>query len=112
MQWEICMSSNEEIIHALEEQVGCYQRLAKLSELQHEHVQHSQTDELLAVLGRRQEVLNQVAQIEHSIATIKRRWTDFTSEWSDTLRAKADGLLSETRRLLAEITSADRNDAM
>lgn len=106
------MTTTDDVINALQEQVGCYQRLAKLSELQHEHVQHSQTDELLEVLGRRQQVLNQVSQIEHTIAPIKRRWTDFTSSWSGELRAKADGLLSETRRLLAEITDADRNDAM
>lgn len=105
-------TTSDDIIAALEEQVGCYQRLAKLSELQHEHVQHSQTDELLDVLGRRQDVLNQVSRLEQSIGPVKRRWSDYTGSLSEELRVKADHLLNETRRLLAEITTADRNDAM
>src|SRR6185503_12781030 len=48
------------VIAALQEQVTCYQRLAKLAELQHEHVQQSSTEALLDVLARRQEVLDHV----------------------------------------------------
>ena len=35
------------VVQALEDQVGCYRRLAKLAELQHVHVQQEQTDALL-----------------------------------------------------------------
>src|ERR1700712_5213952 len=100
------------VIAALEDQVGCYQRLAKLAEIQHEHVQNSQTDQLLNVLSRRQEVLDQVADLEQMIGPAKRRWTDFVTELPTEMRSSAEGLLAETRRLLEQITTADRNDAI
>ena len=95
------------------EQVGCYQRLAKLAELQHEHVQQSQTEALLDVLEQRQEVLDQIARLGADRSRRPRRGGRITSA---TLRAtsaaQAETLLAETRRLLEEITTADRNDAL
>ena len=49
-------------LQALEDQVGCYQRLAKLAELQHVHVQQEQTEALLDVLQSRQAVLDRHAR--------------------------------------------------
>ena len=100
------------IILALEEQVGCYKRLAKLAELQHEHVQQNQTESLLEVLGQRQEVLDQVARFETVIAPAKRRWSDYLAGLNAANRARAEGLLADTRRLLEQITTADRNDSI
>ncbi len=68
---------NDPVIIALQEQVACYRRLAKLAEIQHEHVQNSQTDKLLEVLGKRQEVLEQVGRLEEIIGPAKRRWNDY-----------------------------------
>jgi len=100
------------VIQALRDQVACYQRLAKLAELQHEHVQQSQTEALLEILGRRQEVLDQVHRLEQIIVTAKRRWGDYVVGLRSDERALAEKLLAETRRLLEEITAADRNDAL
>ena len=100
------------VISALEEQVGCYQRLAKLAEIQHEHVQHSRTEALLEVLGKRQEVLTDVSRLEHVIGPAKRAWSEFVARLAAGDRGRAEGLLAETRRLLEEITTADRNDAL
>ena len=100
------------VISALEEQVGCYQRLAKLTEIQHEHVQHSRTEALLEVLGKRQEVLTDVSRLERVIGPAKRAWAEFVARLAAGDRGKAEGLLAETRRLLEEITTADRNDAL
>lgn len=100
------------VIVALEEQVGCYRRLAKLAELQHEHVQQSRTEELLNVLQRRQEVLEQVARLEEMIRPAKQRWGEYLRELDAERRGSAESMLAETRRLLEEITTADRDDAM
>lgn len=99
-------------ILALVEQVACYKRLAKLAELQHEHVQQSQTESLLDVLGKRQEVLDQVSKLEAVISPAKRRWSEYVGGLDAASRARAEGLLAETRALLEQITSADRNDAL
>ena len=100
------------VIAALEEQVSCYQRLAKLAEQQHEHVQQSSTEALLDVLARRQEVLDQVARLEQTIVPAKRRWAEYLGGLAGDGRTRAERLMSETRRLLEEITAADRNDAL
>jgi hypothetical protein len=104
--------SDDLIILALQEQLTCYKRLAKLAELQHEHVQNSSTEQLLQVLGQRQQVLDDVSRLEQTIAPAKRGWAEYLGKLDAPNRTSAEGLLAETRRLLEQITSADRNDAL
>lgn len=104
--------SNDPIILALQEQVDCYRRLAKLAEVQHEHVTHSHTEGLLEVLARRQEVLAQLSRLEAIVAPAKRQWGNFVGEMTEDRRAKAEALLIETRRLLQQITESDQRDAL
>jgi hypothetical protein len=100
------------VISALREQVDCYRRLAKLANLQHVHVQQSQTEELLGVLATRQEVLDELRRYETTVAPQRKRWAQFLCELPGNARDAAEHLLAETRRLLEEITTADRNDAL
>ena len=102
----------DEIIDALEQQVSCYQRLAKLAELQHVHVQQEQTEALLDVLQRRQGVLNEISVLEKTIAPARERWSEHAGQWRPPLRERAESLLAQARKLLEEITTADRNDAL
>ena len=74
---------NQNVITALEEQVGCYRRLARLAQVQHEHVQQSQIEMLLQVLQSRQQVLDQLTELENVIAPAKRRWSEFVDEIGD-----------------------------
>ena len=103
---------NDPILTALDEQVACYRKLAKLADTQHEYVRQSQTEKLLEVLARRQEVLDQIAALEKTVAPAKREWPQYREKLAPSLRDKAEALLAETRRLLEQITTADRNDAM
>src|SRR5438874_9994973 len=66
-----CMTSNS-VITALEDQLACYRRLAKLAEAQHEHVQQSRMEPLLEVLRGRQTVLDQLTQLERVIGPAKK----------------------------------------
>jgi hypothetical protein len=100
------------VILALSDQVACYRRLAKLAEAQHEHVQNSQTEQLLEVLRMRQTVLDQIAGHELLIAPTKQRWSQYLAALEPGARSRAEGLLAETRTLLEQITTADRNDTM
>ena len=99
-------------ILALQEQVGCYQRLAKLAEVQHEHVQQGQIEGLLEVLQKRQVVLDQLAKLEQAIAPAKGQWSAYVAKLPTADRGLAESLLAETRRLLEQITAADRDDVM
>ncbi len=100
------------VLEALEDQLGCYQRLAKLAELQHVHVQQDQTEALLNVLQRRQLVLDDIARLERVIGPAKRDWENYAGSIDVDVRVRAESLLSETRRLLEQITAADQNDAL
>ena len=102
----------DSVIQALTEQVACYRRLAKLAELQHEHVQNGQTEGLLEVLEGRQVLLDQLAVHEKTIAPAKRRWSDYLAGIKPDERARAEALLAETRALLEQITHADRDDVL
>ncbi len=104
--------NNDPIILALQQQVVCYQKLAKLAELQHQHVQKGETDELLNVLQRRQEVLDQISAFEKVIVPAKRAWAEYLATLTDEQRLTAETLMGETRRLLEQITAADRNDTI
>ena len=104
--------SDQPIIGALEQQVECYRRLSKLAQLQRVHVQQNQTDALLEVLTSRQCELTQIARLEHQLAPAKKAWSQFVAALGTERRARAEGLLSETRRLLEEITTADKDDVL
>jgi hypothetical protein len=105
-------TTTDAILTALQEQVECYRRLAKLAEIQHDHVQQGRTEQLLEVLAWRQQVLEQVAACERTIAPAKRQWGDYIAGLESGTCAEAEMLLAETRRLLEQITTADRNDAL
>jgi hypothetical protein len=106
------MSKADPIIAALSEQVTCYQRLAKLAEIQHGHVEHGNTESLLKVLQQRQAVLQQLSTLEQIIAPAKRQWTEYLAKRDAAGRHKAEELLADSRSLLERITAADRDDVM
>ena len=102
----------DEVIKALAGQVECYRRLARLAGAQHEHVQQSRVEELLEVLGKRQELLEKIAGFEKVIAPARKQWQFCTAQMTDAERVAADGMMCETRQLLEQITLADRDDAL
>jgi hypothetical protein len=104
--------ATDEVLPALKRQLDCYQRLSKLANIQHEHVQNSRTEELLAVLSQRQQLLEEMAQLEKIIAPAKRNWTQYAEALPADQRLEAETLVSETRQLLEEIAAADRDDTI
>ena len=104
--------TTDPIIDALHGQVDCYRRLSKLAELQHDHVQQGRTEQLLEVLGHRQQVLDQLAALERVVAPAKRQWSQFVATLAAEAGAEAEKLLAETRRMLEAITAADSNDVL
>ena len=102
--------NQDPVIAALEQQVDCYRKLARLAELQHVYVQQSQTEQLLQLLSSRQVVLDQIADLEQTISPAKKRWAEFLLQTADPTLAQM--LMAETRKLLEQITTSDRNDAM
>ncbi|MGA2443618.1 MAG: hypothetical protein ABSH08_21910 [Tepidisphaeraceae bacterium] len=104
--------ANDEVLAAMRRQLDCYQRLGKLTKTQHEYVQNSRNEDLLALLGQRQRLLEEMAQLEQIITPAKRNWKQFTAGLPDDQRTEAESLVGETRRLLEEIAAADRDDTL
>jgi hypothetical protein len=98
---------DEVIIEVLEEQVECYRRLAKLAQRQHEHVQQSDTEGLIAVLEQRQAELARIMELEELLGPAKRQWKQ-----EGKVGGRAEELVAQTRSLLEQITAADRDDAI
>jgi flagellar biosynthesis/type III secretory pathway chaperone len=104
--------TEQQMLALLEQQLGCYRNLAKLAMVQHSHVQDSRTEDLLKVLGQRQELLDQLADLEQLIGPIRKQWNDFMSGLTDDNRAEAERMVGQSRKFLEEITTSDRNDAL
>ena len=100
------------VIHALSEQLVCYRRLAKLAQIQHEHVRQRRIEPLLDLLKKRQEVLDLLAGFEIVVGPARRQWADYLATLTEGDRHRAETMLAETRSLLQEITLADKDDAM
>jgi hypothetical protein len=106
------MTAELEILDALDQQLACYRRLAKLAEIQHEHVQRNHTEGLLEVLGMRQEVLEELSRHEATAAAAKKDWQGFIAGLDDASRGRAETSMAQTRALLEQIVAADRQDTM
>jgi uncharacterized protein with von Willebrand factor type A (vWA) domain len=106
------MAHTEHIVAALKEQVDCYRKLAKLAQLQHQHVQQQQTESLLDVLRSRQQMLDEIARLESIVGPSKREWVSFVQSMAPTDRASAESSVAESRQLLEQITNSDRNDVL
>jgi hypothetical protein len=104
--------SEDSIITALQQQLSCYRRLARLAELQHEHVQQQRVEELIEVLSQRQTVLDHAMELEKVIAPARRQWAVYVERLNEPARHEAESLFSESRELLERITAADQADAM
>ena len=106
------MPQQDPILAALDAQVACYRRLAKLAEQQHELVQQGMTEELLQLLTMRQTELDQLAAYERTISPAKKAWQPYLAKLVAVDKARAEALMTETRLLLERITSADKNDVL
>lgn len=103
---------DDEVLPALRRQLDCYERLAKLANVQHEHVQNSRTEELLGVLSQKQRFLEELAELENITGPIKKDWKNYTEGLPSDQRAEAETLMADIRRLLEEIAASDRDDSL
>lgn len=106
------MPAQDPILAALDAQVACYRRLAKLAEQQHELVQQGMTEDLLQLLTLRQTELDQLAAYERTISPAKKSWQPYLAGLAAVDKARAEALMTETRLLLERITTADKNDVL
>jgi hypothetical protein len=96
----------------LSAQLDCYRKLAKLSELQSGYVRQNLTDQLLDVLQQRSGLLAEIARLEQSVGPLRREWSEVSVGLDDDTRSRLQAMLSETKTLLHQITTADQDDVL
>lgn len=106
------MPPADPILAALDAQIACYRRLAKLAERQRELIQLGQTEQLLQLLALRQAELDQLSAHERTLAPAKKQWAMYVQGLPAAARERAKLLMAETRTLLEQITAADKNDVL
>jgi hypothetical protein len=106
------MPQADPVLVALDAQIACYRRLAKLAERQRELIQLGQTEQLLQLLGMRQSELDQLSAHERSLAPAKKQWKVYLATLAEPARQRAEAMMTETRTLLEQITAADKNDVL
>lgn len=86
----------------------CYTSLLDLSRRQRELIDAGDIDLVLRVLGQKQLVLAEVADIERELEPWRRRWPRVRAELDDLSRQKLDAALHSVEELLAELIRSER----
>ncbi len=106
------MADSNDNLAALSQQLACYRKLARLSDLQRSYVQQNQTDELLVVLQARAQVLGDIQRLEAIVGPLKKNWAEQSAGMSASVRDRASAMLVEAKSLLQQITQADQDDVL
>ncbi len=89
----------------------CCRRLLDLSRSQDRLIEENDYDELLAVLGKKQQVLDQIAKFEEHRPRIKSMWKSLRGQLDDTLRGRCESLLDETAADLEELVRQEHRSS-
>ncbi|MBL8963621.1 MAG: flagellar export chaperone FlgN [Phycisphaeraceae bacterium] len=94
----------------LEAQRVLYVELDALSRRQADLIESEATDELLGVLGKRQEVLDRIQAVNDAIAPVRANWRGFLETIAQDQRARLGSKVDAITSLIEAITSRDNAD--
>lgn len=97
-------------ITLLEEQRGVFERLEELARSQGELIEQDRTEELLALMGERQELIERAGAIAGELQPMRAGWDAIAGDASDAERAAVAGLARAVDALIGRIVEADRRD--
>lgn len=98
------------LARVLDRQREVYERLELLSLSQAQLIHEDQTDELLAVLGQRQSLIEQLTALNDELAPFTERWSELASRLSEQHREDLRQRFDEVGRLVESITRRDESD--
>jgi hypothetical protein len=87
---------------------ACYTSLLDLSRQQRSLIEEGQMDRLLGVLGHKQQILGQVADIEMRLRPYKENWDSVRHRLSSDDRGMVDAALSTVEELLGELIGLEK----
>ena len=95
----------------LERQRAEYRALRDMSRQQHDYVARRDGEALLTLLGRRQQGIERLTEIDAALSQYRRDWGQVYASLEPADRERADTLLGEINETLAAIMASDREDA-
>lgn len=104
--------ATDSILAALQQQLDCYRKLARLAEAQRDHVQQGSVEALLQLLQNRQAVLDELSRLQQVLAPVRKEWSRVMAAIAPERRAQAEQLVIQSRQLLEQITRSDQDDVM
>ncbi len=102
----------KKLIELLDEQRGIYRQLCDLSQQQSEMIEAGQAEPLLALLGRRQGLIDELAQLNGSLEPYKNQWPRLWHELEDEARGQIEQLIGDVQVLLDRIVEQDERDRL
>ncbi|MFG0328223.1 MAG: hypothetical protein ACF8SC_13270 [Phycisphaerales bacterium JB037] len=97
-------------ITLLEEQREVFERLEELARSQGELIDQDRTEELLTLMGERQELIERAGAISGELQPMRARWDTIAEDASDADREAVARLAEAVDALIARIVEADRRD--
>jgi len=94
----------------LQQQRETYLRLRELADTQRQAIETDQPEDLLRILGRRQQLITELTEINTALEPFRSRWSDLRRQLPAAERMKVGELIEEVQRLLEGILELDRGD--
>lgn len=98
------------LARVLDRQREIYERLELLSLSQAALINEDQTDDLLAVLGQRQSLIEQLTALNDEMAPFAERWSELAPRLSEHHRSALRQRFDDVGRLVESITRRDEGD--
>lgn len=98
------------LARVLDRQREIYERLELLSLSQARLISDDQTDDLLAVLGQRQSLIEQLTVLNDELTPFAERWSELAPRLSEELREGLRQRFDDVSRLVESITRRDEGD--
>lgn len=99
------------LVTLLTRQRDLYRQLQDQARRQNALIVGNDPEQLLALLGDRQQVLDQLAEVGDEIRPYQQAWPTMRGQLTPSLARQVDELLSEINTLLTEILAQDEKDA-
>ncbi|MHC4976285.1 MAG: flagellar export chaperone FlgN [Planctomycetota bacterium] len=96
----------------LMEQATCYAELDSLSRQQSERIHNDDTDALLSVLARRQEIIDRLTSLATDFAPFRERWSSLMSQIDGGLSTSLNESLESLARVMDAIATRDDHDRL
>ncbi len=111
MSQDVHRNDSQQLIDLLTRQRDVYKGLRTLSEKQRTLISGDRPDQLLGILGDRQNLVMELAQLNERMGPYRRNWSEAYDALRDDQRTLVSQLLHEINSLLRTILHTDHEDS-